>query len=294
MKTLESNLIKFNEKLYIKRAELIKRNKELNMTQNQVRETYKGIKIKSNSNSLFVCIDLLPNVQIIKTENETIFSCKRAYDELMKSNGINKTTTLERMAIYLLNEDKISFEEFCSLKRQHKLKINLCKTKENQLKKFSEEEIKQIQREGDAYECGVEGGLKVHKDFYFGDKNYNYYIYDYSQNPQELLKNVKKDRLIVGKTIKILYTTRVIGKRLFNNVAIEKNGKYIYSSAVMNSNNDIDEEMIKRLLDKFTKNEKIKQQKIEEVYYFLRNKEYVNSKVKVFNKKNAKGCVIIC
>ena len=96
------------------------------------------------------------------------------------------------------------------------------------------------------------------------------------------------------KTIKILYTTRVIGKRLFNNVAIEKNGKYIYSSAVMNSNNDIDEEMIKRLLDKFTKNEKIKQQKIEEVYYFLRNKEYVNSKVKVFNKKNAKGCVIIC
>ena len=26
MKTLESNLIKFNEKLYIKRAELIKRN----------------------------------------------------------------------------------------------------------------------------------------------------------------------------------------------------------------------------------------------------------------------------
>ena len=112
-------------------------------------------------------------------------------DELMKNNGINKTTTLERMAIYLLNEDKISFEEFCSLKRQHKLKINLCKTKENQLKKFSEEEIKQIQREGDAYECGVEGGLKVHKDFYFGDKNYNYYIYDYSQNPQELLKNVK-------------------------------------------------------------------------------------------------------
>ena len=96
------------------------------------------------------------------------------------------------------------------------------------------------------------------------------------------------------KTIKILYTTRVIGKRLFNNVAIEKNGKYIYSSAVMNSNNDIDEEMIKRLLDKFKKNEKIKQQKIEEVYYFLRNKEYVNSKVKVFNKKNAKGCVIIC
>ena len=28
MKILESNLIKFNEKLYIKRAELIKRNKE--------------------------------------------------------------------------------------------------------------------------------------------------------------------------------------------------------------------------------------------------------------------------
>ena len=226
MKTLESNLIKFNEKLYIKRAELIKRNKELNMTQKQVRETYKGIKIKGNGNSLFVCIDLLPNVQIIKTENETIFSCKRAYDELMKNNGINKTTTLERMAIYLLNEDKISFEEFCSLKRQHKLKINLCKTKENQLKKFSEEEIKQIQREGDAYECGVEGGLKVHKDFYFGGKNYNYYIYDYSQNQQELLKNIK-NRLIIGKTIRILYTTRAIGRRLFNNVAIEKRGKYI-------------------------------------------------------------------
>lgn len=293
MKTLESNLIKFNEKLYIKRAELIKRNKELNMTQKQVRETYKGIKIKGNGNSLFVCIDLLPNVQIIKTENETIFSCKRAYDELMKSNGINKTTTLERMAIYLLNEDKISFEEFCSLKRQHKLKINLCKTKENQLKKFSEEEIKQIQREGDAYECGVEGGLKVHKDFDFGDKNYNYYIYDYSQNPQELLKNVK-NRLIVGKTIKILYTTRVIGKRVFNNVAIEKNGKYLYSSAVMNSNNDIDEEMMKRLLDKITKNEKIKEKKIKEIYFFVRNKDYISNKIKVFNKKNAKGCIIIC
>ena len=293
MKILESNLIKFNEKLYIKRAELIKRNKELNMTQKQVRETYKGIKIKGNGNSLFVCIDLLPNVQIIKTENETIFSCKRAYDELMKNNGINKTTTLERMAIYLLNEDKISFEEFCSLKRQHKLKINLCKTKENQLKKFSEEEIKQIQREGDAYECGVQGGLKLHKDFYFGGKNYDYYIYDYSQNQQELLKNVK-NRLIVGKTIKILYTTRVIGKRLFNNVAIEKNGKYLYSSAVMNSDNDIDEEMIKRLLDKITKNEKIKEQKIKEVCFFIRNKEYVSSKIKVFNKKNAKGRVIIC
>ena len=296
MKILESNLIKFNEKLYIKRAELIKRNKELNMTQKQVRETYKGIKIKGNGNSLFVCIDLLPNVQIIKTENETIFSCKRAYDELMKNNAINKTTTLERMAIYLLNEDKISFEEFCSLKRQHKLKINLCKNKDNQLKKFSEDEIKQIQREGDAYECGVEGGLKVHKEFYFGskNKNYNYCIYDYSQNPQELLKNVKNDRLIVGKTIKILYTTRVIGKRLFNNVAIEKNGKYLYSSAVMNSNNDIDEEMIKRLLYKITKNEKIKEQKIEEVYFFVRNKEYLSDKIKVFNKKNAKGCIIIC
>ena len=293
MKILESNLIKFNEKLYIKRAELIKRNRELNMTQKQVREIYKGIKIKGNSNLLFVCIDLLPNVQIIKTENETIFSCKRAYDELMNNNGINKTTTLERMAIYLLNEQKISFEEFCSLKRQHKLKINLCKNKENQLKKFSEEEIKQIQREGDAYECGVEGGLKVHKDFYFGDKNYDYYLYDYSQNPQELLKNVK-NRLIVGKTIKILYTTRVIGKRVFNNVAIEKNGKYIYSSAVMNGNNDIDEEMIKRLLDKITKNEKIKQQKIKEIYFFIRNKEYVSDKIKVFNKKNAKGCIIIC
>ena len=47
MKTLESNLIKFNEKLYIKRAELIKRNKELNMTQKQVRETHKGIKVNS-------------------------------------------------------------------------------------------------------------------------------------------------------------------------------------------------------------------------------------------------------
>ena len=296
MKILESNLIKFNEKLYIKRAELIKRNKELNMTQKQVRETYKGIKIKGNGNSLFICIDLLPNVQIIKTENETIFSCKRAYDELMKNNGINKTTTLERMAIYLLNEDKISFEEFCSLKRQHKLKINLCKTKENQLKKFSEEEIKQIQREGDAYECGVEGGLKVHKEFYFGskNKNYNYCIYDYAQNPQELLKNVKNDRLIVGKTIKILYTTRVIGKRLFNNVAIEKNGKYLYSSAVMNSNDDIDEEMIKRLLGKITKNEKIKEQKIKEVYFFVRNKEYLSDKIKVFNKENAKGCIMIC
>ena len=293
MKTLESNLIKFNEKLYIKRAELIKRNKELNMTQKQVRETYKGIKIKGNGNSLFVCIDLLPNVQIIKTENETIFSCKRAYDELMKNNGINKTTTLERMAIYLLNEDKISFEEFCSLKRQHKLKINLCKTKENQLKKFSEEEIKQIQREGDAYECGVEGGLNVHRDFYFGDKNYSYYVYDYSQNPQELLKNVK-NRLIVGKTIKILYTTRVIGKRVFNNVAIEKNDRYLYSSAVMNSNNDIDEEMMKRLLDKITKNEKIKEKKIKEIYFFVRNKDYISNKIKVFNKKNAKGCIIIC
>ena len=133
----------------------------------------------------------------------------------------------------------------------------------------------------------------MHKDFYFGDKNYNYYIYDYSQNPQELLKNVK-NRLIVGKTIKILYTTRVIGKRLFNNVAIEKNGKYLYSSAVMNSNNDIDEEMIKRLLDKITKNEKIKEQKIKEVYFFVRNKEYVSNKIKVFNKANAKGCIIIC
>ena len=229
----------------------------------------------------------------MKTENETIFSCKRAYDELMKNNEIDKTTTLERMAIYLLNEDKISFEEFCSLKRQHKLKINLCKTKENQLKKFSEEEIKQIQREGDAYECGVEGGLKVHKDFYFGDKNYDYYIYNYSQNPQELLKNVK-NRLIVEKRIKILYTTRVIGKRLFNNVAIEKNGKYLYSSAVMNNNNDIDEEMIKRLLDKITKNEKIKKEKIKEICFFVRNKEYVSNKIKVFNKKNAKGCIMIC
>ena len=226
-------------------------------------------------------------------ENETIFSCKRAYDELMKSNGINKTTTLERMAIYLLNEDKISFEEFCSLKMKHKLKINLCKNKENQLKKFSEEEIKQIQREGDAYECGIEGGLNVHKDFYFGDKNYDYYIYDYSQNQQELLKNVK-NRLIVGKSIKILYTTRVIGKRVFNNVAIEKNGKYLYSSAVMNSNNDIDEEMIKRLLDKITKNEKIKQQqKIKEVYFFIRNKEYISNKIKLLNKEDAKGCIII-
>ena len=43
MKVLESNLIKFNEKLYSKRAELIKRSRELNMTQKQVREAYKGI-----------------------------------------------------------------------------------------------------------------------------------------------------------------------------------------------------------------------------------------------------------
>ena len=98
----------------------------------------------------------------------------------------------------------------------------------------------------------------------------------------------------MGKTIKILYTTRVIGKRVFNNVAIEKNGKYLYSSAVMNSNNDIDEEMMKRLLDKITKNEKIKEKKIKEIYFFVRNKDYISNKIKVFNKENAKGCIIIC
>ena len=62
----------------------------------------------------------------------------------------------------------------------------------------------------------------------------------------------------------------------------------------MNSNNDIDEEMMKRLLTKITKNEKIKKQKIEEVYFFVRNKQYLNDKIKVFNKKNAKGRIIIC
>ena len=62
----------------------------------------------------------------------------------------------------------------------------------------------------------------------------------------------------------------------------------------MNSNNDIDEEMIKKLLDKITKNEKIKEQKIKKVYFFIRNKEYVSNKIKVFNKENAKGCIMIC
>ena len=62
----------------------------------------------------------------------------------------------------------------------------------------------------------------------------------------------------------------------------------------MNSNNDIDEEMIKRLLDKITKNEKIKEQKIKEVYFFIRNKQYISKKIKVFNKANAKGCIMIC
>ena len=52
--------------------------------------------------------------------------------------------------------------------------------------------------------------------------------------------------------------------------------------------------MIKRLLDKITKNEKIKEKKIKEICFFIRNKEYVSNKIKVFNKKNAKGCIMIC
>ena len=39
---------------------------------------------------------------------------------------------------------------------------------------------------------------------------------------------------------------------------------------------------------------KKKKLKIKEVYFFIRNKEYVSNKIKVFNKANAKGCIMIC
>ena len=52
--------------------------------------------------------------------------------------------------------------------------------------------------------------------------------------------------------------------------------------------------MIKILIDKITKNEGIKKQKIKEIYFFVRNKEYVSNKIKVFSKVNVKGCIMIC
>ena len=42
------------------------------------------------------------------------------------------------------------------------------------------------------------------------------------------------------------------------------------------------------------KKEQNKEEKIKEIYCFVRNKDYISKKIKVFNKKNAKGCIIIC